>query len=230
MSFGIKTEKEISNIKKSCNISDAIMKNCIKNFNNFKKEKDVYNFIIKEIKKRKLKIAFKPIIGSGKNGAKPHHKAKNNYLKKGFCVIDLGVRYKGYCSDITRTIYLGKIKKKEKKKYTLLLKVQENCIKKSKVGMKSKELFNVAAKGLGNYKKYFIHRLGHGIGKRIHEGISLSKKSNKVLKENMVFTIEPGIYFKNKFGIRIEDVVLLKKNRIEILTRYPKKLIVLDKL
>lgn len=221
-----KSNKEIEYITKSCGIASSILNKCIKNIKKFKNEKQVLQFLKKETKKNKVKLAFKPVVAIANNAAVTHHKPSNRKLKQGFLILDFGVKYKSYCSDITRTIYIGKIKKKEIFFYNLVLKTQLLAIKKLKVGMKCNDLYNTAANALGNYKKYFIHRLGHGVGKRIHESPSLGSKNNRRLKDNIVLTIEPGIYLKKKFGIRIEDTILLKKNKVKILTKTPKKLII----
>lgn len=221
-----KSNKEIRYITKSCSIASEILNNCIKNIKNFKNELEASEFLKKEAKKKKMQLAFKPIVAFGNNAAVIHHKPSNRKLKKGFLILDFGVKYRGYCSDITRTIYLGKPTKKEKKLYNLVLGTQILAIKKIKVGMKACDVYNIAANSLGSYKKYFLHRLGHGVGKRIHESPSLGRKNNRRLKENTVLTIEPGIYFKKKFGIRIEDGVLLRKKGVKILTKVSKKLII----
>ncbi len=217
---------EIKNITKSCLIASRILTKCIKNIKKFKNELEVAQFLKKEAKKNKCTLAFKPIVAIANNASIIHHKPTNRKLKKGFLILDFGVKYKGYCSDMTRTIYIGNPTKREKRLYNLVLKTQLLAIKKIKVGMKACEVYNIAVKRLGNYKKYFKHRLGHGVGKRIHESPSLGPKNKRRIKDNIILTIEPGIYFKKKFGIRIEDTVLLKNNKVKILTKVPKKLII----
>jgi len=222
------SNKEIKYITKSCNIASNILNKCIKNIKNFKNEIEVADFLKKETKKHSCKLAFKPIVAIANNAAVIHHKPNRRKLKKGFLIIDFGVKYKGYCSDITRTIYIGKPSKREKQLYNLVLKTQLLAIKKIKVGMKCSDIYDIASTSLGNYKKYFLHRLGHGVGKRIHESPSLGPKNKRKIKNNIALTIEPGIYLKKKFGIRIEDTILLKKNKVKILTNIPKKLIVVN--
>lgn len=220
------SKKEIEYLTKASAITSKIVNDCIKNIKTFKNELEVASFLKKQTKKYKCKLAFKPIVAFGSNSAVIHHKPNKRKLKKGFLLIDFGVKYKSYCSDISRTIYLGEPTKYERKMYNLVLKAQLNSIKKTKPGVKANDIYFTATKTLGNYKKYFTHRLGHGVGKRIHEGPSLGRKNNNKIKENTVLTIEPGIYLKRKFGIRIEDTILVKKKGIKILTKVPKKLIV----
>jgi Xaa-Pro aminopeptidase len=222
----VKAEGEIKIIKKSCQIADSIMQGCIKNFKNFKTEEDVEAFLKTETAKNNCQLAFPPIVASGKSSSMPHYEPKNIKLKKGFCVIDFGVVYQGYHSDITRTIYLGKPTENEKRLYNFLLEVQNKAIKSIIPGKKCKSLYQGTLNSLGKYQKNFIHALGHGIGLQIHELPNLSLKSKERFQNNMVFTVEPGIYFEDRFGIRIEDDVLIRNGKTEALTKTPKELIV----
>ena len=138
---------------------------------------------------------------------------------------DFGIKYKGYCSDETRTIYLGKPSKKDIKLYNLVLKVHETAIRNLKPGVLGSEFYIKHANIFGKYKKYFIHALGHGVGKKIHQKPSLSIKSKDIFKKNTVITIEPGLYFKNKYGIRIEDTIIVLKNASEVFCKSSKNLI-----
>lgn len=221
----IKTKKEVKKIKQACKITDNILKKCFKDFR-FKKESEIAAFLEYETKKCGCELAFRPIVASGSNASQPHYTSGNVKLKKGFCVIDFGVRYKGYCSDITRTVFIGKPLKKDLYLYNFLLNIQKNAISLVKTNSKCKDLYNKTKKELGKYSKYFIHGLGHGIGVKLHELPNLTEKSKDKFKKNMVFTIEPGIYFSKKLGIRIEDDILLTKNRPVILSKTPKKLMV----
>jgi len=221
----IKANKEIKIIRNACKITDSILKKCFSNFKMFRKETDVAAFLGNETKKLGCEMAFNPVVASGKNAAVPHHVPENIKLKNGFCVIDFGVKYKGYCSDETRTIYIGKPKEKEIRLYNFLLGIQKDAINNARIGKKCHDLHNKVNKDLGKYKKYFTHGLGHGIGIDIHELPNLTEKSKDILKRGMAFTIEPGIYFKNRLGIRIEDDILLVEKGIEILTKAKKELI-----
>ncbi len=221
----IKTEKEIGILKISCNYADKILQKAIKNFRNFKTEAEVSAFLDYESKKRGLWLSFNPIVASGSNGSMPHYEPSNAKIKNGFCIIDFGVRYKGYCSDITRTIYVGRPSKREKELYYLLLETQKNAINLIKNNKKCSELYDYASKNLGKYKNNFIHGLGHGIGVEIHELPNLTSNSKDRISNNMVFTIEPGIYFPKRYGIRIEDTVLYKNKPI-LLTHTAKDLLI----
>ncbi len=218
-----KTYKEINYLRHAAKITDEVLGEVFDNFNVFKTENDVEAELNYLAKQRFADRSFKAIVASGRNSSMPHHMTKNRPLQKGFCLIDFGVKYRGYCSDITRTVFIGKPTKKEQRIYDLVRKVQEDSIKKVKEGIKCSELFDKAKEGFGKHKDKFIHGLGHGVGIEIHEAPNLSNLSKDVLKKGMVFTIEPGIYFANMFGVRIEDMVYLGKRKT-LLTRTPKGL------
>ncbi len=201
------TEK-LESITKAAKITEEIFEKTIKNFSKFSTEKDAYNFILSEINARKLKPSFKPIIGSGPGGSEPHHKPSLP-ITKGFCVIDLGVKVNGYCADLTRTIYLGEPSQEDYKFYNLVLNSQNQAIKEVKANQKALVPYLTAKKELGEYAENFIHGLGHGLGKHIHIKPFMKKETKDTLKEGDIVTVEPGIYFKGKFGIRIEDDFLI---------------------
>ena len=221
----IKTEKEIPYLRKSCQCADKILQKTIKNFKSFKTEAEVTAFLEYEAKKLGLDVSFNPIVASGSNSSIPHHAPLNEKIKKGFCVIDFGVKYKGYCSDITRIVYVGRPTIKEKEIYNLLLTIQKNTINQIKLNKKCSEIYDFVNEKLGRYKNNFIHGLGHGVGIEIHEMPNLTLNSKDRIRNNMAFTIEPGIYFPKRFGIRIEDTVLFKNKPI-VLTKTSKDLLI----
>src|SRR3989344_3942404 len=216
----------IQYIKEACKISCEILEECICSFSQFKTEKDVAKHLREKVKERNLRLAFPPLVVSGNNFLEIHHKSNNTKLK-GFVIVDFGVKVNGYCSDITRMLYVGKPTKDEIKLFNSVLRVYENCIKNLKIGTDYCDLDLNAIIDFGEYKKYFEHSLGHGVGKKIHQEPWINIKSKDVVKENDVITIEPGIYSEN-FGIRVEDTILIRKNNIEILTPMKKGLIILD--
>ncbi|MBI2135019.1 aminopeptidase P family protein [Candidatus Woesearchaeota archaeon] len=221
-----KTEEEIRIIKNAFNYGNDIIKKFIKNIDGFKTESDAAAFLEYEAKKIGLEMSFPPIVASGKNASMPHHMPKNTRLQKGFCVIDFGIKYMGYCTDMTRTIYIGKPKKKEMKIYSLLLKTQKSLAENIKIGDNCGKIYERCVKSLGKYSKYFIHGLGHGVGCQIHELPNLTLNSKDKIQKNMIFTIEPGIYIPNKFGIRIEDTLLMEKKPV-LLTKVSKDLLII---
>jgi Xaa-Pro aminopeptidase len=175
--------------------------------------------------------SFDCIVGTGPNSSQCHHHVTRRALKRGEpLLVDMGVLVDSYHSDMTRTVFLGKPNAKLKEIYKIVLEAQLRAIAKVKAGAKASEV-DLAARGWiarKGYGEHFGHGLGHGVGLEIHEAPSLAAKSPDILRSGMVMTIEPGIYLPGIGGVRIEDVVLVKPNGCEVLTRTPKELIVLD--
>lgn len=219
----IKRIDEINQIERACKITDFIIAKFIENFKKFKTEEEASAFLVYEARKLGSMESFEPIVATGPNAAVPHHTPKGK-IHKGFCVIDFGVKSGGYCSDVTRTIYYGKPSKEEEKIYYDLLENQEKAISLIKPGIAISDLCLNAEKDL---KQKLIHSLGHGIGIEVHEFPYVSTNSKSILKEGMVITIEPGEYLEGKYGIRIEDDVLVTKGGQRVLSKLTKKLIII---
>jgi Xaa-Pro aminopeptidase len=218
----------LSSIQKACSITDKIYSKVIANFRRFHSERDVSRFILAEIKKLRLKPAFPPIVSTaGLHYPKEiHHKPKDRW-SDGFCIIDMGVIYNGYRSDMTRMVYIGKPTKSELKLYNFLLKVQQKDVAHVKPGRTTKEMALFNKRLLGRYFKHQYHSLGHGVGQKIHEKPTLSlrkKVPDYTLQKGDTITIEPGIYFNKKFGMRIEDTLVVGG---KVLTKSPKRLIII---
>jgi len=227
----IKSDKEIEKIQNAQDITDKV----------FEK---ILEYIAPNITERQLasklesllfeygadSLAFTSIVASGTNTSKPHAQRTDKPLAKGDLItLDFGARLGGYCSDMTRTVALGHLNEREKEIYSLVLSAQSNALENIQAGISGKEADALARnvfKSKG-YEQYFTHSLGHGLGIQVHEPPALSLKSSDILQENMVFSIEPGLYFENKFGIRIEDLVVLGKNGVINLTKSAKDLIIL---
>ena len=221
----LKTDEEIKLIKKSA----LIATNCINWIKTKLKigvtEKQIENLILKYwIDNNCDGPSFSPIVAFGKNSAIPHHTPTNKKLKKNEIVkLDIGCIYQGYCSDITRTFLMGN--KEAKKIYDIVLKANLEAIKSIKITKTKINDVDFCARSIiknAGYGTYFTHYTSHGLGIEIHEKIT-DHDNIENLKNNMIFTIEPGIYLPNKFGIRIEDTILLKNNRIFVLTKNAKK-------
>jgi Xaa-Pro aminopeptidase len=223
-----KTEQEIQKITKACSITSHAFTELINNFSpkKFKTEMDIAFFLEKQMKEQGAELAFPTIVGSGKNSAVPHHVTAPAKLQKGFLQLDFGASYKNYCSDMSRMLYLGKPLPVEKEHFEMVHTAQAAPIKEVVLHKPFSDLDKIARKQLGKYSSYFIHSLGHGVGVEIHEAPSFSEEAKQTIKQNHIFTIEPGIYFPGKYGIRIEDTLLFD-GRAKILTTAPKELMVL---
>lgn len=225
-----KLPKEIERMRQAAALTDIIFSELIKSWNEFYTEADAANYLLSRMAERGIEPSFAPIIASGKNAANPHHRPLYKPLQEGFCVIDFGIRFKGYCSDMTRTIYIGTPNEQEKILYQKLLTAQENTIAKIMPSISVNELEEGCRQELGEeLSSSFIHSLGHGLGTQVHELPSVSKKSAAYLQEHMIITIEPGLYVPNSYGMRIEDDILVTEQGYEVLTKSGKTLLVLEK-
>ncbi len=227
-----KTAEEVDKIQKACQITSTAFAALLKELElpkkklKLKTELEAVEFLEGQFRVQGAEPAFPTIVAMGKNAAIPHHLPDNTKLTKGFLVIDFGAKYQQYCADMTRTVYLGKPTKKEKEFYDLLLSAQQDAIKAIEENVSFQQLDKVARKKLGRYSKNFTHSLGHGLGLEVHEAPTFSDKKAKV-EEGMVFTVEPGVYFPGKRGIRIEDT-LVWKGKVRMLTTSPKELITIE--
>lgn len=169
------------------------------------------------------------IIAGGPNSALPHAQVTDRRFEDGdMIVVDLTLRYKGYVSDATRTFGLGAISAEARKVYEIVKNSQEAGIKKIRPGVSCRSVDDVCRAIIGKkgYGKYFIHSTGHGIGLEVHELPNLGPSSQAVLKRNMAVTVEPGIYLPKKFGVRIEDSLIVG-SRADVMHKFTKDLIVI---
>jgi len=220
----------IQNTAKACQITSKILKDLISELKKgyFITEKDIERWLKKETYSQRCRLAFKPVIAMQENAADMHHRATDSKLKMGFLVVDFGVKYKGYCADCTRTFYLGNPSKEDIRLYNLILMAQKTGLQETKIGVYAADIDLIVRAALQDYMWNFVHGTGHGVGKYIHMSPRISPRSKSIIKENQIITIEPGLYLKNKLGIRIEDTVLIKKNPV-ILTKLTKKLIIIKR-
>ncbi|MFZ4619758.1 MAG: M24 family metallopeptidase [Bacteroidota bacterium] len=174
--------------------------------------------------------SFDVIVASGMRGSLPHGTATTKKLKRGeFITLDFGCLFNGYHSDMTRTVCLGKPTAEMKKVYSIVQDAQQRSCDAVRSGVRARDLDSIAREIItkAGYGKEFGHSLGHGVGLEIHELPRIAPKSTDILAEGNVITIEPGIYIPKKFGIRIEDTLVVRQNGFDVLTASPKELITL---
>jgi Xaa-Pro aminopeptidase len=166
-------------------------------------------------------MSFETIVASGERSALPHGRASSAKLpKRGFVTMDFGVVLDGYMSDMTRTVHLGKARPEERDVYDAVLEAQEAAVSAVAAGVTAGTI-DEAARGVlrrDGLDEYFTHSTGHGVGLEIHEGPRLAAKQTQALEQGMVITIEPGVYMPGRFGLRIEDMVLVMAAGSEVLT------------
>ena len=228
----VKTQSEIDKTIMACKIAQKAMQSATENLVEGMSELELKDIIEKKVIEFGGEgTSFETIVAFDKNSAIPHHKSGQTKLQKDMPIlIDMGAKYQGYSSDITRTFFYGKPTKKFVNRYNAVLSANLVAEKSIKVGDKTDIADGYArgeleGKGLA---KYFTHSLGHGIGLEVHEYPLLSPKRKQELKENMLFTIEPGVYFEGEYGIRIEDTVLLTKDGIKRLFTDDKSLKIIN--
>jgi Xaa-Pro aminopeptidase len=174
--------------------------------------------------------AFEPIVASGERGSLPHARATSRMLRnREFVTLDFGCRVKGYHSDLTRTVGLGRVSQRQRQIYHAVLHAQEQAVRSARPNMAARDLDAVARNAIdkAGFGKYFTHSLGHGLGLHVHERPRISALSRDTLVAGNVITIEPGIYIPGHLGVRIEDDVLITADGSRRITQAPKELMVL---
>lgn len=217
----IKSEQEITDLREACRIVSAVCETVKKELKPGLSEIDLHYRIIELFAENKVKESFTPIVAAGKNSANPHHASSDYKIKEDDTVMmDIGCIYKGYCSDLTRTYYLGKINGKFRKIWDIVKESQSAVLKDIKAGLPVSWADKTARTVIdaAGYKNNFIHTTGHGVGIEIHEMPSLSSNAEGVFLRGMAVTVEPGVYINNEFGVRIEDTIIITDTGCEILT------------
>ncbi|MCK9572577.1 MAG: Xaa-Pro peptidase family protein [Candidatus Omnitrophica bacterium] len=218
----IKDASEIAKIRKAVQITQATVEHISKFLHPGLKEVEVVGEIERFIRLTGARAcAFDVIVASGPNSSKPHHLSGERLICDNQPVlIDLGVEYQGYKSDLTRVFFLGKINVLLRKVYNIVLKAQEKAIKLIRPNVEIAEIDKAARDYIAKcgYAGKFEHNLGHGFGLEVHESPHISAKEGSLVEAGMIFTIEPGIYLPGKFGVRIEDMILVTNKGCEVLS------------
>lgn len=227
----IKDEKELATIRKACSISDRAFTDVL----DFIKpgqttELQVANFLDFRMREYGASgVSFESIIASGYRSAMPHGVASEKVIQSGETLtMDFGCYYNHYVSDMTRTIHIGDTTDEEREIYDIVLRSNQALIDAAKAGMTRRDYDKVARDVIVEvgYGDYFTHGIGHGIGLDIHE-IPYFGNSDETIEAGMVLTDEPGVYLADKYGVRIEDDIIITENGCELITLAPKELIVL---
>ena len=230
----IKSDEELKILAKAARLGAKAFKHLAKEFrkNGFGKDEYTLTHMAKGILSDfgQYELSFDPIVAINKNAAKPHAMPTETRLEKNdLLLVDAGLKYKRYCSDRTRTIQADKYlmfdtnqsykRKKIQKAYDTVLKAHDNAIAKARSGMKAKKVDALTRDIItkAGFGEYYVHSTGHGVGLDIHEMPYISSKSDTVIEDGMVYTIEPGIYIPDAFGIRIEDMVAMVDGKAVVL-------------
>ena len=219
----IKSDSEIKKIKEACKITLGIYR-YIENFVRVGiSEIEILNEINRQMINNGCLEAYPSVVAFGENSAIPHHVPGNRKLRRGdLLLMDVGVSYENYCSDLTRCYAIGKASEEQKQNYAKVKSALDYAISSIKQNANPSALYKIAEKELG---RKMPHAIGHGIGIEAHDFPSLKADGKEMLHENNVIAIEPAIYIPKKFGIRLEDNVIVKKENCERITKTPKELI-----
>ena len=227
----VKTPEEIQTLLEAGHWADVAFEIGFKALKEKVTEQEIVAEIEYQLKKQGVsKMSFDTLILFGDNAANPHGNPGSLQLRNhDLALFDLGVVWKGYCSDATRTVAFKEPTAKQREVYNVVLQAQLAAQNAVKPGITAQELDAIARNVIteAGYGDYFTHRLGHGIGTTVHEFPSIVEGNSMVLKEGMCFSIEPGIYIPNEVGVRIEDCVYVTKDGCQSFTQTPKDLIVL---
>ena len=224
----IKDKDEISNIQKACEITDDCFSYILSYIRPGMTEKQIAEEIEEYFKRRTDGLAFDTIVASGENTSKPHAVPTDRKIQEqDIITIDMGCKVNGYCSDMTRTFFVGSVPEMIKPVYDLVLKNQVQTLDEMKDGSSTRLLTKMVENDFKLNCHSLIHSLGHGLGMEIHEAPYVSYRSDAQLRENMVVTDEPGIYIPGKFGVRIEDTVQITKFGCISLTKSEKNYIII---
>lgn len=227
----IKDKSEIEKLRKAAKLADEVMGETIDYIRPGMTEKDIKKKIEELfMQKGADRLAFEPIIASGANSSMPHYSEDSRVIQeKDIIILDLGCKYKGYCSDISRTVLVGGITDEEKKVYDITLRANKAGEEAAKQGVKAEDVDKASRDIIKSegYGQYFFNRTGHGIGISVHEAPYIKAGNKQILERGMAFSVEPGIYMQNKFGMRIEDIVVIRADGPEVLNKFTKEIIVI---
>ena len=227
----IKSEDEMKEIRAAQAITDKAFLHMLKVIKPGLCEKDLQlelDYFM--LKNGATGLAFDTILAAGANGSMPHAVPSMNIVKEGdFVTMDFGAAHNGYCSDMTRTVAVGKISEEQEKVYNLVLNAQLAAIDAVKAGVPCNSIDAVARAMIygAGYDGKFGHGLGHSLGLEIHENPRFSPLCSDLTEEGIVMSVEPGIYLDGQFGVRIEDIVMVTKDGCDVITKSEKKLITL---
>ncbi|MGC7873522.1 M24 family metallopeptidase [Desulfosporosinus sp. SYSU MS00001] len=227
----VKDDQEIPLIRQAVQIADEAFAEVLKAIEVGQTEEEIGLNLEFSMRRRGASGgSFEFIVASGLRSAMPHGTASPKKVQMGeFLTMDFGAIYQGYCSDITRTVFLGEPTEKHRELYAIVLAAQRAGIAAVAPGRTGREV-DAAARNIiedAGFGEYFGHGLGHSVGLAIHEGPNFNQREERVIEPGMVLTVEPGIYIPDWGGIRIEDMVLVTEDGCEVLTRAPKELILL---
>lgn len=227
----VKDEEEIRLLKQSAEIAEQAYLETLNFISEGKTEQEIASYLNYQMAIRGgQRTSFDTICVSGRNSSLPHGKPTDKPVREGeFITLDFGCIVDGYCSDMTRTVAIGFITEEMEFVFDIVLRAQDDAERALRAGVSGAEADGIARKIISEvgYGQYFVHSLGHGVGVEVHEYPNLTSTNNEKLVINQVVTVEPGIYLPDKFGVRIENTVLIEEDRAISFQKSDKELIIL---
>jgi Xaa-Pro dipeptidase len=226
----LKTHEEKECLRKAASIADKAAEEIAKYIHSGMTEKQIKDKLEELLfEYGGEEIAFETIVASGPNSSKPHYNGGSRVIEKNdVIVLDFGCRYKGYCSDISRMIFVGEPTEEQKKIYSIVVEANKRGKASAKGGVTA-ESVDLAARSVikeAGYGNYFVNRTGHGIGTAVHEAPYIREGNKQILEDGMAFSIEPGIYIPGKYGMRVEDIVLINNGLGEVLNKASRDMVI----
>jgi len=227
----VKDETELEYMRRAGAIADAVMEDISKFIRSGISEREVQELLVESFAAHGGEgLSFSPIVAGGPGGSMPHYQGNSRILEDGdFVVVDMGCRYKGYCSDMTRTFCIGEPSEEMKRVYSVVLEAQKTGEAAVISGSTGQDIDRASRKIIkdAGYGEYFLNRLGHGVGIAIHEEPYIIEGNDTPLEPGNVFSVEPGIYLPGKFGVRIENLVAVKPDgTAEPLNKFTRDMII----
>lgn len=229
----IKDAEEIQLMREASLVNDKVMAEIVTLIGQGYDETKVCKLLSEVYEKHGTdSFSFYPLIAYGANAAEPHHESDKTVIKNGDSVIiDIGGLTNRYCSDMTRTVFYGRVSEQAKEVYNIVLEANKRGIEAVRPGVRCCDIDGAARKFIedAGYGEYFTHRTGHNIGIEVHEFPDISSVNEMEVKPGMIFSVEPGIYLPGKLGVRIEDLVVVTETGCEVLNHYTKELQIIKK-
>ncbi|MCP4688023.1 MAG: aminopeptidase P family protein [Desulfobacterales bacterium] len=227
----IKTPRQIEHMRKAARLADEVMEELTRFIKPGLTEKDIQNKIAERFAEKGADETAFAIVASGSNNSIPHYNKNSRVItERDVIVLDFGCKVNGYCSDVSRTFFVGEVKQEDEKIYNIVREAQQTALDYVKEGVLAGDVDKKARDVIARagYGDHFLSRTGHGIGFDVHEAPYIRGNSKQVLKKGMAFSIEPGVYIAGKVGMRIEDIVIINEDGDgESLNRFTKEITVI---
>lgn len=225
-----KSKEEVESLRKASAIADEVFEELCKFIKPGLKEKDIADKIISSFKDRGCPISFSPIVASGANSSRPHYNGNQRVIEEqDVIILDFGCIYNGFCSDMSRTVFVGDITEEQRRIYDIVDRSNKAGEMAAVKGVTCASVDKAARDVIEEegHGEHFLNRLGHGIGCSVHEAPYIKGGNERILDVGMAFSIEPGIYIPGKFGMRIEDILVITEDGTEILNKSRRDIVII---